>query len=263
MSLNARQAEILKCVREQGFVSVENLVAHFGVTAQTIRRDINNLCDEGLLRRFHGGAGLPSSAENIAYDTRKVMHLDAKELIASMVARYIPDGATLFLNLGTTTEEVARRLTDHEGLRVITNNIHVAIALGRGIHSEVLISGGFIRSRDLGITGESTVDFVRQFRVDYGIIGVSSIEEDGTLRDFDYREVKVTEAIMEQSREVLLVADHSKFGRNALVRLGHLSDVDVLFTDQPPPSSMRDALASAGIKVLTPEDSIDLAVSAT
>ena len=254
MSLNARQAEILKCVREQGFVSVENLVEHFGVTAQTIRRDINSLCDEGLLRRFHGGAGLASSAENIEYDTRKVMQLEAKQRIADMVARHIPDGATLFLNLGTTTEEVARRLSDHDGLRVITNNINVAAVLGRVTQSEVLITGGFIRSRDLGITGESTVDFVRQFRVDYGVIGVSSIEEDGTLRDFDFREVKVTGAIMEQSREVLLVADHSKFGRNALVRLGHLSDVDILFTDKTPPASMTDVITSTGVKVLTPED---------
>lgn len=255
MGLNPRQEQILKTVKEHGFASVDDLVEQFGVTAQTIRRDINSLCDEGLLRRFHGGAGLPSSAENIEYDTRKVMNLEAKQRIAELVARRIPDGATLFLNLGTTTEEVARRLTDHDGLRVITNNINVAAVLGRVPQSEVLITGGFVRPRDLGITGESTVDFVRHFKVDYGIIGVSSIDDDGTLRDFDYREVKVTGAIMEQSREVILVADRSKFGRNALVRLGHLADVDVLVTDSPPPAGMADVIASAGVKVLTPEGS--------
>ncbi len=253
MSLNARQEQILKFVREQGFVSVDSLVEHFGVTAQTIRRDINSLCDEGLLRRFHGGAGMPSSAENIEYDTRKVMHLEAKQRIADLVARHVPDGATLFLNLGTTTEEVARRLSGHEGLRVITNNINVAAALGRDTRSEVFITGGFIRPRDLGITGDSTIDFVRQFRVDFGIVGVSSIDEDGTLRDFDFREVRVTQAIMEQSREVLLVADHSKFGRNALVRVGHLSNVNMLFTDCAPPRFAAEAIASSGVKLVTPD----------
>jgi len=253
MALNDRQAQVLKRVREQGFVSVDDLVAQFHVTPQTIRRDINSLCDEGLLRRFHGGAGLPSSAENLEYDTRKVLHHAAKQRIADMVARHIPNDASLFINLGTTTEEVARRLCDHDGLRVITNNLNVAAALGRSRHAEVIITGGVIRPRDLGITGEATIDFVRQFKADFGVIGISGIEEDGTLRDFDYREVCVSEAIIQQSRQVLLVADHSKFGRNALVRLGHLDDIDILFTDQPPPRSMDTVIADAGLRVSVAE----------
>ncbi len=249
MALNDRQAQVLKLVRGRGFVSVEDLVDQFQVTPQTIRRDINSLCDEGLLRRFHGGAGLPSSAENLEYDTRKVLHHAAKQRIAERVVEHIPNGASLFINLGTTTEEVARRLCDHHGLRVITNNLNVAAVLGRSKHAEVIVAGGVVRPRDLGITGEATIDFVRQFRVDFGVIGISGIEADGTLRDFDYGEVRVSEAIIEQSRQVLLVADRSKFGRNALVQLGHLSDVDILFTDQPPPVSMAAVIADAGLRV--------------
>src|SRR3546814_9445243 len=101
--LNQRQEEIIALVRERGFVSIEALADHFDVTPQTIRRDINQLCDLGLLRRYHGGAGLPSSVENLAYQTRPVLHQEEKARIARVLAAKIPDNASLFINIGTTT----------------------------------------------------------------------------------------------------------------------------------------------------------------
>lgn len=252
MSLNQRQEVVLEQVRSQGFASVEALAERFQVTAQTIRRDINHLAAEGLVTRYHGGVGAATSAENLAYSARQVLHQEAKQRIAELVAQYLPDHASLFINLGTTTEEVARALGEHKGLRVITNNLNVATAMGRNPDCEVIIAGGIVRARDLGVTGEATIEFMRQFRVDFGIVGISSIEPDGTLRDFDYREVRVSEAIIQQSREVLLVADHSKFGRNALVRLGHLSQVHALFSDRPPPDSMKPVIAETGTRLYLP-----------
>lgn len=260
MAQNDRHQEILRLVRNQGFVSVESLVENFGVTPQTIRRDINTLCEDGLVRRYHGGAALPSNAENLAYDSRKTLHHEDKQRIAEMVSDYIPDHASLFINLGTTTEEVAKKLCDHEGLRVITNNLNVAAIMGRVEGFEVMLAGGIVRARDLGLTGQATIDFISQFKVDYGIIGISSIEEDGTLRDYDCREVRVTETIMRHSREVLLVADHTKFGRDALVRLGKLSHVHILFTDLEPPAEMAEVLSEAGTIVKVP-DIKDIAIS--
>ncbi|HXH02249.1 MAG TPA: DeoR/GlpR family transcriptional regulator [Candidatus Competibacteraceae bacterium] len=249
MSLNRRQQEVLNLVRAQGFVSIDVLAEHFQVTPQTIRRDVNALCEHGLLRRYHGGAGLPSSVENIAYKDRKILYQEEKQRIAATVARHIPDQASLFINLGTTTEAVAKALCDHRGLRVITNNLNVAALLSANPDFEVIIAGGVVRARDQGITGEATIDFISQFKVDYGIIGISGIDLDGTLRDFDYREVRVAEAIIQHSRKVFLVADHSKFGRNALVKLGHLSQIDALFTDRPPPPEMAPMLAEARVRV--------------
>ena len=249
MPLNQRQQLILKLVQRQGFVSIEDLAEDFKVTPQTVRRDINDLCDEGLLRRYHGGAGLPSSVENVAYSARQVMHLEEKRRIATLVARHIPDQASLLINLGTTTEEVAKALRDHSGLRIITNNLNVAILLCENPSIETIIAGGVVRPRDRGVVGEATIDFIQQFKVDFGIIGISGIDADGTLLDFDYREVRVAQAIMACSRKVWLVADHSKFGRNALVRLGHLSQVDALFTDQEPSESILKILNKAKVKV--------------
>ena len=122
----------------------------------------------------------------------------------------------------------------------------IAQGLGLALMEEIQVAGGVVRTRDRGIVGEATVDFIRQFRVDIALIGISGIEADGTLRDFDYREVKVAQAIIAQSREVWLAADHSKFARRAMVQLAHLSQVDVLFTDQPLTPQFQACLEESG-----------------
>ncbi len=246
LQFNDRQRQMLERVREQGFASIEALTQYFAVSAQTIRRDINALCRVGLLRRYHGGASLPSSVENVAYTARQVMYLAEKQRIAACVAEQIPDRASLFMTLGTTTEEVAKALVDHHGLRIITNNLNVAMILSGNPSFEVIVAGGVVRHRDRGITGEPTIDFIGQFKVDFGVIGISGIDQDGTLLDFDYQEVRVQQAIIANSRSVFLAADHSKFGRNALVRLGELSQVNALFTDQEPPLSTRRLMREGG-----------------
>ncbi len=250
----ARQERILELVRRHGFVAIEALAQQFDVTPQTIRRDINTLCDQALLRRYHGGAGLPSSVENLAYSTRQVLCLEEKRQIARLLASHIPDRASLFINIGTTTEEVAKALLDHTRLRIITNNLNVASIMSSNPDFEVIIAGGVVRSRDRGIVGEATIDLIRQFRVDFAIIGISGIENDGALVDFDYREVRVAQAIIENARLVYLVADHTKFGRTAMVRLGDLSQLDALFTDRPPPSPLSELLDELGTELFIARD---------
>ncbi|MCR5866266.1 DeoR/GlpR family DNA-binding transcription regulator [Aquincola sp. J276] len=249
MNPNPRQEGMLALVKTRGSVSVETLAEHFGVTLQTARRDVRLLCDAGMLARFHGGARVPSSTtENIAYRQRQLLNDDAKRRIARAAAQALPDGCSLILNIGTTTEAIAHELLKRKGLRVITNNLNVAAILSDNPDCEVIVAGGVVRGRDRGIVGEATVDFIRQFKVDIGLIGISAIEDDGTLRDFDYREVKVARAILEHSREVWLAADHSKFNRPAMVELGRLEQVDRLFTDQPPPPPFAHLLAEAGVQ---------------
>ena len=236
-------------MRERGFVAIEALAEHFDVTPQTIRRDINQLCELGLLRRYHGGAGLPSSVENLAYQTRQVLNQEEKARIARILAAEIPDNASLFINIGTTTEEVAKALVDHKGLRVITNNLNVANILAGKPDFEVSVTGGVVRSRDRGIVGEASIDIIQQFKVDFGIIGISGIDEAGPLLDFDYREVRAAQAIIKNSRQVFLATDHTKFGRNAMVRLGQVDEIDAIFTDRVPPKAMMDILAAAEVEL--------------
>jgi DeoR family transcriptional regulator, glycerol-3-phosphate regulon repressor len=244
-----RTDQILDLAARQGYVSIEGLARHFAVTPQTIRRDINRLCADGLLERHHGGAVVRSSTHNVDYLARKSIGSSAKEAIGRLVARHVPNGASLFINIGTTTEAVAKALTGHERLSVITNNLNVAAFLTSTTDFEVIVAGGLVRNRDGGIVGEATIDFINQFKVDYGIIGISGIDTDGTLLDFDYREVRVAQAIVRNARTVFLAADHSKFGRSALVRLGHIGEVAALFTDQPPPPPLSDVLAANDVAI--------------
>ena len=258
MARNDRKDEILELVRRQGFVTIEALARQFDMTPQTIRRDINRLCEKALLRRYHGGAGLPSNVENVAYDNRRILHYDEKRRIAQTVVRHIPDQSSLFINIGTTTEAVAEALLARRKLRVITNNLNVASMLSARDDFQVVVAGGLVRSRDRAIIGEATLDFIQQFRVEYAIIGISGIDLDGTLLDFDYREVRVAQAIIANSKQVFLVSDHSKFGRNAMVQLGNITQVSALFTDRPPPAELGELLAAHGVRLFLPDSTGDV-----
>jgi DeoR family glycerol-3-phosphate regulon repressor len=235
----SRHQEIVNLVQQHGYVSTEDLVDQFKVSPQTIRRDLNELADENKIRRHHGGATIPLSSVNTAYTTRKVMQLNEKDTIAEALAKHIPDGATLFIDIGTTPESVAKALVkNHKDLRVVTNNINVAMILMANPDFKVILAGGEVRNRDGGIVGEATLDFIKQFRLDFGILGISGIDYDGSLLDFDYHEVRVKKAIIENSRSVYLAVDHTKFGRNAMVNLGSITELQMIITDQEPPEEI-------------------------
>ena len=246
---NPRQIKLLEVVRTAGSASVERLAETLGVTLQTVRRDVQGLASAGLLTRFHGGVRVPSSTtKNIAHQQRESLNAEGKARIALAVAKNVPNHCSLILNIGTTTEAIAKALLHHKGLRVITNNLNVAATLCGNPDCEVIVTGGVVRPRDRGIVGEATVDFIRQFRVDIAIIGISGIEPDGSLRDFDYREVKVAQTIISHAREVWLAADYSKFNRPAMVELARLAQIDRLFTDAAPPIPFAALLTEADVE---------------
>jgi len=245
----ARHAAIELLVKQRGFATIDALAKQFHVTVQTVRRDLAQMSAAGRVSRFHGGAGLPSSVENIAYSKRKVLNLEEKKRIAKLVAEHVPDHSSLLINIGTTNEEVARALVHHQELRVITNSLNVAELLARNTEFKVIVTGGTVRNRDGGLVGQSACDMIDQFRVDIGVIGISGIDADGTLLDYDYDEVRAAQAIVRNARKVFLVADHTKFTRRPLVRLGSLSQISELFTDQPPPKPIRKLLVANGVSL--------------
>ncbi|WP_366655411.1 DeoR/GlpR family DNA-binding transcription regulator [Fodinicurvata sp. EGI_FJ10296] len=244
-----RHQEILKLAREQGNVVVEDLAAHFGVALQTIRRDLTELCDAGKLTRVYGGAILASGVSNIGYEDRRVLHAREKESIAARVAAEIPDAASLFLNIGTTTEAVARALLNHRNLLVVTNNLNVANILASNETAEVIVAGGVLRRADAGLVGDVTLEIVQHFKVDIAVIGTSALDEEGDLLDFDFREVRVSQAIIRQARRTFLAADTSKFARTAPVRIASLADVDLFVTDAPPPVPVVERCREWGTRI--------------
>jgi DeoR family glycerol-3-phosphate regulon repressor len=247
--LNPRQRDILEYARINGEVQVDPLAESFKVTPQTIRRDLNQLCHLRLLQRVHGGALVHDGVENLGYQARVRLATNEKSEIGKRAAELIGNDSSLFINIGTTTEKVAENLTDHVGLLVITNNLNVVNILRHNKSSEIVTAGGSVRQEDGGIVGETTADFFARFKVDYAVIGVSAIEEDGTLLDYDTREVRVAQAIIRNARSVILVADSIKFERNAPVRLGKMDNIDYFVTNEKPSPEFLDVCRSADVQV--------------
>lgn len=250
MYLSERQSQIVELAKAEGRVLVDDLAARFAVSPQTIRKDLNALCDARALGRVHGGAVFPSGIANLEYEARRQIAADAKTRIGRAAAALIPDNASLFINIGTTTEAVSEALLDHDGLMVITNNINVANRMRVYPGFEVVIAGGVVRPSDGGIVGEAAVDFIEQFKVDFAVIGTSAIDADGALLDFDYREVKVAQAIIANARHVILVADSTKFERTAPVRIARIAQVDTFITDACPAGALRELCAENEVRLI-------------
>ena len=231
---NARQESILELISADGRIAVEELAERFAVTPQTIRRDLNELAAARRLTRVHGGAIVASGIENLAYDVRRDTASEAKERIGAVAASMIEHGSSLFINLGTTTEAVARALARHTGLLVVTNNFNVAGALYANEGIKVIMAGGSMRSSDGGIVGQAAAAAMSGFKMDLAVIGTSAIDEEGVLLDYDVREVQVSRAIIENARRVMLVADAGKFARLAPIRIARMSEIDLLVTDRLP-----------------------------
>lgn len=248
--LSDRQSKILSLARENGRVDVEELSNTFKVSPQTIRKDLNELCDKQLLQRIHGGAIVGSGIENVSYEARRLLAPGPKKAIGKKTAELIPDNSSLLINIGTTTEQVAHSLSGHRGLLVITNNINAVAIMKDFLGIELIIAGGQVRRSDGGIVGVAAVDFINQFKADYAVIGVSAIDEDGSLLDYDFREVRVAQAIINNARHVILVADTMKLERSAPIRIGHISEINTIVVNDFLPQNLQDICMESGVAVV-------------
>lgn len=276
-----RARAIVDLVRRDGFQTIELLATSFGVTPQTVRRDVTLLCDRGLLRRRHGGVEAPpldpgdGLGRNLAYPARSVLNLAAKRRIAALVADQVaadfPDGgASLFFGIGTTPEQCAIALAERfaepraansAGLRAMTNNLNAALALARNPETRITIAGGELRNIDRDVVAGEAQGFFARFAVDIGIYGVGGVAEDGTLLDFSQDEVAMRQALARHCRRRFLVLDHSKFGRGATMRGGHISEASIVFTDQPVPPAIAAQLAAAGCRLLVTDAATTLSTT--
>ncbi|WP_456295723.1 DeoR/GlpR family DNA-binding transcription regulator [Vibrio sp. AK197] len=233
MSLSSRQKEILAYLqRTHGVLSSSLLSERFSVSVQTIRKDMNELSDKGIVKRVHGGIMLPSANDNLSFTNRELLNHAAKQAIARHVVSELSEGTSLFLGIGTTPKHLAHALLDHPGLTVVTNNINAALTLSRNPNLSIHLAGGAVRSSDEDTVGEATTEFYRRFNIKIGIFGVGGLNEKGQLLDFTPEESCLTRAIIAQSQQCWVMADHTKLGRYAPVVSGRLSEIDRLFVDQ-------------------------------
>ena len=249
MDTETRHDLIRSEAQTQGKVSTTDLSINLGVAVQTIRRDLRQLCAAGVLERVHGGAVLPSGVANIGYGDRRALNRDVKIRIAQHVAQLIPDNASLFLNIGTTTEAVAHALRAHQKLMVVTNNLNVANILADNPGCDVVVAGGSLRRSDGGLVGDLAAIAIARFKVDFAVIGASAIDLSGDLLDFDPEEVRVSQQIIKSARATILVADGTKFTRKAPVKIASMAQVDHFVTDRVPSEALINQCTDWGTRI--------------
>lgn len=248
--LTQRQQKILTLIEDTSRVRVEDLSERFATSPQTIRKDLQALAELHHIVRFHGGATLVGGVEYAALADRETEALAAKIAIGTAVAARLPPTGAIFLNSGTTTAQVARMLTAARHLRVIVDNVDMAADIRSFPGLEVVVPGGAVRRSDGAILGAEAVDYIRQFRPDYAVVGAAAVSEDGGLLDYDLAETQICRAMMTHARHIILAVDSGKFQRDAPVRFGHLSGVHTLVTDAGPPAWVAPLCATCEVELV-------------
>jgi DeoR family transcriptional regulator, glycerol-3-phosphate regulon repressor len=249
--LSTRQRHILALIEVDGAQQIDGLALRYGLTTQTIRRDINALCDAGHARRFHGGVDLPVMSRNISVNVRSQLNSGPKRRIASYIGSQITAGSTVFLGIGSTVQFVAAALREHADLTVVTNNIDVALVLGNAPNVELHLTGGIWRANDQDVVGPDAVKFFGKFYATFSVIGAGGLSAEHGVLDFSYGEAQIANAIIENSRTRFLAADFSKWGRDASVRVAPFDKFTQLVTDQAPPNvETQSRLSDSGVALV-------------
>ncbi len=235
---NSRQRDILRALQERRQVDVNELAERFGVSGMTIRRDLAELDQAGLLDRVHGGA-VPRRAP--AYGSRSSTRTPEKTRIARAVANLVGPGAAVGIDTGTTCSAVAAQLAHRSDLTVITNSIHAAFEL-RETRSRVLVLGGLM-TPELSLVAPTAAQERPRVHLDLLILGCGGLSVDRGVTYFDPAEVEVRRTLADRADRVLVAADHSKFDRKKAMALGDLSVIDTLVTDRTPPADLAAAIS--------------------
>jgi DeoR family glycerol-3-phosphate regulon repressor len=252
MSLK-RQNAIMQAVRARGTCSITDLAAELDVSTETIRRNIPPLLATGVLARFHGGVMLPEGREEPPFQRRMHINYAAKKTVAACVRAHIQDGDSLILDIGTTSAYVAEALQNHSNLTVITHSVQIAYRLSARNGNRVFMAGGELSGEDGTATGPSVISFIRQFQVRYAILSVAGIGLDGEFGNFHLFEADFAQAALQQAQEAWIIADESKFGREAPVKVCQLGVVDAIVTSAPPPEPFAARCVEEGVRILLPE----------
>jgi DeoR/GlpR family transcriptional regulator of sugar metabolism len=237
-----RRQAILAEVRQARAVSAEDLARRFGVSLETIRRDLRGLRDKGLLERVYGGALSVRSTEG-DFATRSTLHAANKRAIAQLAVRLIEAQDTIVIDVGTTALEVARALPPAFRGRVLTNSVPVAMALADREEIEIQLSGGQLRHGDAACSGSHAETFFAEFYADKAFLGSGGVHAKAGLTDYHPPEVITRRTIIGHAAESYVLADSSKLGTIAVHRVCPLSRVTAVLTDPEATAEATEALA--------------------
>jgi len=255
MLADERKNKILEHIAEHGTIRIQEICDMFEISDMTARRDLNDLNRKGLLRRTHGGAvaNLGRSYEP-PFQTRSTKNELRKKTVGKKAAELILDGDSISLDVGTTTLEVARQLTDKRNLTVVTNCLQIANLLVGSLSLEVsarlIITGGIVRPRELSMIGGIPKDVYSSYHTDKAFIGIGGISLENGLTEYNIEDSEIKKVLFENSLQKIIVADSSKFGVTTFNSVGPLEAVDTIVTDADAPPAMVETIRNLGIEVL-------------
>ena len=264
-----RRAELAEYIQEHGHATIGMLVDAFDVSGDTVRRDLQYLHEQGVVVRSYGGVVPRDDLARFdpPFLSRARANSDAKLAIGALAATLVQDQQTLIVNGGTTTLALARALRGKRDLTVVTNNLHLPGHLPTGTVSELHILGGVFRMNSFATIGPVELSDLQggrthAFHADLAFIGVGGVSAAGGFTGSDLRESSMIRHMIETADRVVVLADSSKFGRNAFAHIGDLSIADTLITETAPDEEVAAALAEAGVELLISEPAEDRASEA-
>ncbi len=251
MMAEERRTQILKILRANGRVKVDELKRRFRTSAVTIRNDLNELDQKGLVQRSHGGAVSPDTIlrESPLYERLKAQS-EEKRRIGAMAATLINDGETIILDSGTTTLEIARQIKNKQGLQILTNGVNVAVELldARGV--QMFIAGGTVRGDSASIVGRSTEEMFDQFAADKLFLSGAGCDPDFGVSGANLEETMVNRAMLRIAREVILVSDATKFSKRSMSRITAFTEIDTVISDVSLQPELQQKIRSFGCKLI-------------
>ncbi len=248
-----RHRRILAAIAGDATVRISALASEFGVSTETVRRDIEELSRQGAVRRTYGGASVTHAGLQPAIAEREQMAVAERSRIGAAAAALVEPGAVMMIDAGSTTAHLARALArrDPKGT-VLTNSLAVADALGTAEGMRALLCPGDFYPVERAVYGPETVHFLGRFNADIALIGASGLTEEGPC-DVESRASWVKRAMLDRTPRRVLLVDAGKFGKAHLERICALSGITDLVTDQPPPEPLAAALERAKVRVTVAE----------
>jgi DeoR/GlpR family transcriptional regulator of sugar metabolism len=251
MLAQERRQHIFKAIEASGVASVRDLAQRFDVSMITIMRDLQELEQEGLIRRVHGGAiSVRGASYEPPFSARESQLSPEKQRIALKAVELVADGDSLILDVGTTTLEIARALKGKRNLTVLVTNLRAALELASQPAIQVIVIGGKLRSSELSMIGHLAEQTLRTFQVDKAFIGVGGVTVSHGLTEFNFDEAGTKRTMIERARQAIVVADHTKFGKIMLTQVAPLSDISLLITGSELDEEQKHELEEAGVTLL-------------
>jgi DeoR/GlpR family transcriptional regulator of sugar metabolism len=248
MLAEQRRAIILEILSREGSVSVTDLHQRLEVSRETLRRDITKLSGEGRLTKIHGGA-LSNTSVEPAFTERMSQNIEGKRAIGRMAAKLIPDGASLILDCGTTTLCLADHLMERRNLTVYTNDLQIAAKLAGFNENRVLLLGGEVQGSDGAIFGHDANQMLENYYADFAVVGISAFSPRRGLTDYSRGAAELRSLMLNHARVTIMLADHTKFERQAPVKITGITGLDNLVTDSKPHKNIAKAIKALFTKV--------------